>query len=159
MKVLTWLVNHFTSFVPFFALLDTFALFVAVTIFFVTVLLHVLGQSNVYLSYAFFWPVVLVLHTYYGSTDCWVFKWGVQNYKDFRLRINIPPRKFIIKIRTNFWELATTPILKIQSFSLGWYFSKNLCNFVPPAWKLNNPYYHKYILYYVICFNDKWDCC
>ena len=23
-----------------------------------------LGQSNVYLSYAFFWPVVLVLHTY-----------------------------------------------------------------------------------------------
>merc|ERR1712129_300336 len=32
--------------------------------FFVTVLLHVLGQSNVYLSYALFWPVVLVLHTY-----------------------------------------------------------------------------------------------
>jgi len=48
--------NHFTSFVPFFALLDTFALFVAVTyyFFFVIVLLHVLGQSNVYLSYAFF---------------------------------------------------------------------------------------------------------
>ena len=71
--------NHFTSFVPFFALLDTFALFVAVTIFFIIVLLHVLGQSNVYISYAFFWPVVLVLHTYYGNTGCRVFKRGVQN--------------------------------------------------------------------------------
>jgi len=57
--------NHFTSFVPFFLLYWTHLHFLLpLLFFFVTVLLHVLGQSNVYLSYALFWPVVLVLHTY-----------------------------------------------------------------------------------------------
>ena len=36
-----------------------------------------------------------------------------------------------------------TPILKIQYNLWVWSFlSKNLSNFVPPAWKLNNLYYH-----------------
>ena len=56
--------NHFTSFVPFFCSTGHICTFCCRYYFFVTVLLHVLGQSNVYLSYAFFWPVVLVLHTY-----------------------------------------------------------------------------------------------
>ena len=38
----------------------------------------------------------------------------------------------------NFWQLALTPILKINEFPLG----KNISNFVSPSWKLNNPYYH-----------------
>ena len=39
-----------------------------------------------------------------------------------------------------FWHLPTTPILKIQYFPLGMLI---LSIFVPPTWKLNNPYYHK----------------
>ena len=36
-----------------------------------------------------------------------------------------------------FWQLTTTPILKIQSFRFGMLI---LLYFVPPAWKLENPY-------------------
>ena len=43
----------------------------------------------------------------------------------------------------NFWQLATTPILKIQEFPLGMLILRQkFSNFVPPAWKLDNPYYH-----------------
>ena len=43
-----------------------------------------------------------------------------------------------------FWKLAINPKLKIQQFSLGmnWFLGKNLSNFIPPAWKLDNPYCH-----------------
>ena len=30
------------------------------------------------------------VHVYYGSTGCGVFKWGIQNQKDFCKNINIP---------------------------------------------------------------------
>ena len=44
----------------------------------------------------------------------------------------------------NFWHLPVTPILKnsIISFRYVDLSGKNLSNFVTPAWKLNNPYYH-----------------
>ena len=35
------------------------------------------------------WLISWVLTDYYGNTGCGVFKWGVQNSKDFCLRINI----------------------------------------------------------------------
>ena len=42
-----------------------------------------------------------------------------------------------------FWQLAITPILKIQSFPLGMLIFKQKCfQFCTPTWKLNNPYYH-----------------
>ena len=42
----------------------------------------------------------------------------------------------------NFWQLATKPILKIYQFPLGMLILRQKSNFVPPAWKLDNPYYH-----------------
>ena len=42
-----------------------------------------------------------------------------------------------------FWYLPITPICKILKISVGLLIdSKNLSNFVPPAWKLDNLYYH-----------------
>ena len=36
-----------------------------------------------------------------------------------------------------------TQFLKFNNFLwVCWFLGKNLSNFVPPAWKLNNPYYH-----------------
>ena len=45
----------------------------------------------------------------------------------------------------NFWQLAITPILKIHKFPLGILILKAkifVPDFVSPAWKLSNPYYH-----------------
>ena len=43
-----------------------------------------------------------------------------------------------------FWNLPIKPILKINNYLwICWFSSKNLSNFVPPVWRLNNPYYHK----------------
>ena len=42
-----------------------------------------------------------------------------------------------------FWHLRSAPILEIQKFF--WvclFLGKNLSNFVPPVWKLHNPYCH-----------------
>ena len=33
----------------------------------------------------------------HGSTGCWVFKWGVQNWKDFCVKINIPKGNYWIE--------------------------------------------------------------
>ena len=41
------------------------------------------------------------------------------------------------KMMPNFWQIATTPILKIH-----WFLAKNLSNFVSLAWKLYNRYCH-----------------
>ena len=35
---------------------------------------------------------VLLSEKYYGNTGCQVFKQGVQNWKDFPLKINIPKK-------------------------------------------------------------------
>ena len=45
----------------------------------------------------------------------------------------------------NFWQLAITPILKIQyiSFDYSWFLAKNLSNLVSLPWKLHNRYCHK----------------
>ena len=48
----------------------------------------------------------------------------------------------------NFWQLATTPILKIQNFHFGmFFFGKIIYDFVSPAWKLDNPYYHNWTVF------------
>jgi hypothetical protein len=39
---------------------------------------------------ASFYMVSWVMSMGYGSTGCRVFKWGVQNWKDFWLKINVP---------------------------------------------------------------------
>ena len=40
-----------------------------------------------------------------------------------------------------FWRLVTAPILKIwYFFCVRWFLGKNLLNFVPLPWKLDNPY-------------------
>ena len=42
-----------------------------------------------------------------------------------------------------FWHLPINPILKIQQFPLSMLILRQtLSNFVPPVWKLDNPYYH-----------------
>ena len=41
-----------------------------------------------------------------------------------------------------FWHLPTFSKF-INFLWVCWFIGKNLSNFVPPAWKLDNPYYHK----------------
>ena len=42
-----------------------------------------------------------------------------------------------------FWHLPIMPILKFNNcFWVCWFLGKNLSNFVTPAWKLDNRYYH-----------------
>ena len=50
---------------------------------------------------------------------------------------------FITKMKPHFWQLAINPKLKIQLFP--WFLWKTLSNYVPPTWKLQNPYYHRLI--------------
>ena len=54
----------------------------------------------------------------------------------------------------NFRQLAIKPILKIQQFPLStcWFLGKNLSNFVPPVWKLHNPYCHNMYLSKICIF-------
>ena len=33
---------------------------------------------------------LICLYVHYGNTGCGIFKWGIQNWKDFCLKINIP---------------------------------------------------------------------
>ena len=96
---------------------------------------------------------------------CRVFKWVVENWKDFCLKNNIPKGNYwILRIKViffnekqlkkipmifyienwlwksnygTFWHLPITPILKIQIlFWVCCFLGKNLSNFVPPAWKI-----------------------
>ena len=44
---------------------------------------------------------------------------------------------------SNFWHIPLIQFSKFNNFLwLCWFLGKNLCNFVPPAWKLDNPYCH-----------------
>ena len=43
-----------------------------------------------------FWSFLEIPTEYYGNTGCGVFKLGVQNWKDFFLRINIPKGNYSI---------------------------------------------------------------
>ena len=76
--------------------------------------------------------------TYYGNTGCGVFKRGIQNWKDFCLQIN--PKEFLTLF-------DTSPLHQFSKFNnflwVRWSLGKNLSNFVSPAWKLDNLYYHK----------------
>ena len=38
-------------------------------------------------------PDQKLMYVQYGNTGCGVFKWGIQNQKDFCIKINIPKRK------------------------------------------------------------------
>ena len=42
-----------------------------------------------------------------------------------------------------------------------WILGKNISNFVPPAWKLDNPYYHSYyqLCMFLFLFSDLWSRC
>ena len=43
----------------------------------------------------------------------------------------------------NFWHLPINPISKFNNFLwVCWFLGKSLSNFVPPVWKLYNPYCH-----------------
>ena len=103
---------------------------------------------------------------------CWVFNQGVQNWKDFCLKINIPKGncwilrfgvmgrfqkvpKFDFQSQLSIFKLFyflkwcsifdTSPLHQFSKFNnflwTCWFLGKNLSNFAPPAWKLNNPYY------------------
>ena len=72
----------------------------------------------------------------YGNTVCRVFKWGVQNWKDFCLKINIPKGNYLIfrsqfsmsiflKLGPYFFVVA---ILDNIKFQINW-FSKTMPNF------------------------------
>ena len=91
-------------------------------------------------------------HMHNGNTGCRVFKRGIQNWKDFCLKINIPKGNFWffdIKIDFESQNLAlfdTSPLTQFSKFNnflwVCWFLGKNLSNFVYPAWKLDNPYCH-----------------
>ena len=61
-----------------------------------------------------------------GNSGCRVFKPGLQNWKDFCLRINIP--------KGNYWILKIGVVVNRL---------KLVCWFLPPAWKFDNPNYHR----------------
>ena len=137
------------------------------------------------------------MYLHYGNTGCRVFKWGVQNWKDFCLKINIPWKEIIelwelviwggVKNWANwfkidaikkcvhkliffnekktekdsdeFWCRKLTLKAKLRHFfdtSPLHQFSK-FNNFLwvctPPAWKLENPYYHN--LHFIFCTDSK----
>ena len=66
--------------------------------------------------------------------------------------INLGAHFLIISISKSLHFLKRCPIFDtspLHQFSklnnslwVCWFFGKNISNFVPPAWKLNNPYYH-----------------
>ena len=63
---------------------------------------------------------------HYGSTGCWVFKQGIQNWKDFCLKINIPKRKLL-----NYENWVNGEVSKVLNFDFQSQFSmgvKNLRN-------------------------------
>ena len=51
---------------------------------------------------------------------------------------------------SDFWKLLRPPLIqfsKFNNFLWGcWFLGKNLSNFVPPVWKLHNPYCHTGII-------------
>ena len=53
---------------------------------------------------------------------------------------------FYVKNHRNFSHFFFIEIHQFSKFTnflqVCWFLGKNLCNFVPPAWKLDNPYYH-----------------
>ena len=54
---------------------------------------------------------LITLQWQYGNTGCWVFKWEIQNWKDFCMRIIIP--------KWNYWILSfglTTSCQKVANF-------------------------------------------
>ena len=46
------------------------------------------------------------------------------------------------------WLFDTSPLHQFSKFNnfiwVCWFLGKNLSNFVPPVWKLDNPYYHNF---------------
>ena len=55
---------------------------------------------------------------------------------------NFWDRKLTLKVK--FWHFLTPPHYtnSQKKILVCWFLGKNISNFVPPAWKLNNPYYH-----------------
>ena len=57
-------------------------------------------------------------------------------------------RKLTLKVRRlgDFALFDTSPLIQFSKFNnflwVCWFLRKNLSNFVPPVWKLHNPYYH-----------------
>ena len=57
-------------------------------------------------------------------------------------------RKLTLKVKfwSNFGTFDTSPLIQFSKFNnflwVCWFLSKNLSNFAPPAWKLDNLYYH-----------------
>ena len=49
--------------------------------------------------------------------------------------------------KTDFWKLLRHPLIQFSKLNnflwVYWFLRKNLSNFVPPVWKLHNPYCHK----------------
>ena len=47
-----------------------------------------------------------------------------------------------------FWKLLRPPLIQFSKFNyflwVCWFLGKNLFNFVPPVWKLHNPYCHSH---------------
>ena len=67
------------------------------------------------------------LHVRYGNTGCRVSKWGIQNWKDFCLKINIAKGNYwvlrigVVAIENGLWKsnFSTFWHLSIQQFPLG----------------------------------------
>ena len=49
---------------------------------------------------------------------------------------------------SDFWKLLRPPLIQFSKFNnflwVRWFLGKNLSNFIPPVWKLHNPYCHKW---------------
>jgi hypothetical protein len=59
------------------------------------------------------------------------------------LQNSLPISKFQ---NSDFWKLLRPPLTQFSKFNnflwVYWFLGKNLSNFVPPVWKLHNPYCH-----------------
>ena len=87
----------------------------------------------------------------------------------FHWRISIQKHIFFIKsISKSLYFLKwcpifdTSPLTQFSKFNnflwVCWFLGKNLSNFVPPVWKLHNPYCHRVHLKAYLFMTDFWWC-
>ena len=74
---------------------------------------------------------------------------------DFNLRYVFTEKMKIINFyNSDFWKLLRPPLIQFSKFNnflwVCWFLGKNLSNFVPPVWKLHNPYCHN-VLCIIYC--------
>ena len=77
---------------------------------------------------------------------CVLLNWYSSMKKELReIRMIFLCRQLALKVK--FWPFLTPPHYTNSQNSLisvdcSWFLGKNISNFEPPAWKLDNPYYH-----------------